>query len=110
MPCAQSAQGRGTCPPPCVPSAPGSFPNKVPGVTGVRMPLGMDPQSPYGQVLTNQQAPSWRARELWRRDAEEAGLASRDTASLLQHHTRMHPDLSPAIMQVLREALNQQLQ
>ena len=51
-----------------------AFRDKVLRVTGVHMPSGMDPQYPYGQadteaslsqVLTDQQALSWRARELW---------------------------------------------
>ena len=88
-------------------------------VTGVHTPSGVDPQYPYGQaeteaslsqVLTDQQALSWRARELWRRDADETGIASREATSLLQHLLRVDPDLSPATMDDLREALDQQLQ
>ena len=64
-----------------------AFGVKVSRATGVRMPLGLAPQYPYGQadieaflsqVLTDRQAFSWRASELWRRDAEGANLASRE--------------------------------
>ena len=56
-----------------------AFRDEVSRVTGVRMPSRKDPQYPYGQadieaslsqLLTDQQALSWRARELWRRDQE----------------------------------------
>ena len=60
-----------------------AFRDEVSRVTGVRMPSGLDPQCPYGQadtkaslsqVLTDQQALSWPARDLWRWHAEGAGL------------------------------------
>ena len=47
-----------------------AFRDDVSRVTGVRMPLGMDPQYPYGQaeteasmahVLSDQRALAWRA-------------------------------------------------
>ena len=71
-----------------------AFGAKVSQITGVRMPAGLDPQHTYGQVDTeasqseeimDQQALLWRARELWRRDAEGAPFASREAATLLQH-------------------------
>ena len=83
------------------------------------MPSGLDRQYSYGQadteaslsqVLTDQQALSWRARELWRRDAEGAGLASKEAAALLQHLRQVDLELSPATMEDLRDALDQQLQ
>ena len=69
-----------------------AFSDEVSRVTVVCMPSGMDPLYPYGhvdtkaslpQALADQQALSWRARELWRRDADEAGLASKEATSLL---------------------------
>ena len=47
---------------------------------------------------------------MWRRDAEGAGLASREAAAVLQHLRQVDPELSPATMEDLRDALNQQLQ
>ena len=96
-----------------------AFRDEVSRVTGVHMPSGMDPQHPYGQVeteeslsqvLTDQQALAWRAHELWKRDAASAGHASREAAALLQHLRQADPDLSPATMEDLRAALDQQLQ
>ena len=87
-------------------------------VTGVRMPSGVDPQYPYGQaeteaslaqVLSDQQALAWRAHELWQRDAAAAGLHSQEATALLQHLRRVDPDLSPASMEDLCAALDQQL-
>ena len=60
-----------------------AFRDEVSRVTGVCMPLGLDPQYPYGQgdteaslsqVLTEKEALSWRAWELLRQDAEGARL------------------------------------
>ena len=62
------------------------------------------------QVLTDQQALAWRARELWKRDAEGARLASRDVIALLQHLRQVNPQLSPATMEDLCDALDHQLQ
>ena len=51
-----------------------AFRDDVSRMTGLRMPSGMDPQYLYGQagrepsltqVLSDQQALAWRARELW---------------------------------------------
>ena len=87
-------------------------------VTGVRMPSGVDRQYPYGQaetkaslaqVLSDQQALAWRAHEVWQRDAAAAGLHSQETTALLQHLRRVDPDLSPASVEDLRAALDQQL-
>ena len=61
------------------------------------------------QVLTNQQALAWRAHELWKRDAAGAELASREATDLLQHLRQVDPDVSPATMEDLRAALDQQL-
>ena len=86
-----------------------AFRDQVSRVTGVRMPSGMEPQYPYEQadtkascsrVLTDQQALSWRAREVWRRDAEGARLASREAAALLQHLRQVNPELSPATRRI----------
>ena len=96
-----------------------AFRDEVSWVTGMRMPSSMDPQYPYGQadteaslsqVLTNQQALSWRATELRRRDAEGARLASKKAAAPLQHLRQVDPELSPATMQELCDALDHQLQ
>ena len=96
-----------------------AFRDEVSRVTGVRMPSGPDPEYAYGQaeteaslfqVLADEQALSWRARELWRRDADVAGVTCKEPTSLLQHLNRVDPDLSPATMDDLREALDQQLQ
>ena len=85
-------------------------------VTGVRMPSGVDPQ--YGQaeteaslaqVLSDQQALAWRAHQLWQRDAAAAGLHSQEATALLQHLRRVDPGLSPASVEDLRAALDQQL-
>ena len=87
-------------------------------VTGVGMPSGMDQQYLYGQaetegtlaqVLSDQQALAWRAHELWQRDAAAAGLHSQEATALLQHLRRVDPDLSPASVEDLRAALDQQL-
>ena len=95
-----------------------AFRDDVSRVTGVRMPLGMDPQYPYGQaeteaslaqVLSDQQALAWRAHELWQRDAAAAGLHSQEATALLQHLRRVDPDLSPASVEDLRAAFDQQL-
>ena len=67
-----------------------SFRDEVSRVTGVCMPAGLDVQ--YGkastevslsQVLMDEQTLSWRARELWRRDAKGVGPASREAFALL---------------------------
>ena len=95
-----------------------AFRDDVSRVTGVRMPSGMDQQYPYGQaeteaslahVLSDQQALAWRAHELWQRDAAAAGLRSQEATTLLQHLPRVDPDLSPASVEDLRAALDQQL-
>ena len=95
-----------------------AFGDDVSRVTGVRMPSGMDQQYPYGQaeteaslakVLSDQQALSWRAHELCRRDAAAAGLHSQEATALLQHLRQVDPDLSPASVEDLRAALDQQL-
>ena len=95
-----------------------TFRDDVSNVTGVRMPSGMDPQYPYGQavteaslaqVLSDQQALAWRGPELWQRDAATAGLHSQEAAALLQHLRQVDPDLSPAPVEDLRAALDQQL-
>ena len=92
-----------------------AFRDDVSEVTGVRMPSGVDPQYPYGQaeteasfdqVLSDQQALAWRAHQLWQRDA--TGLHSQEATALLQH-LRVDPDLSPASVEDLRAALDQQL-
>ena len=71
-----------------------AFRDEVSRVTGVRMPLSMDPQYLYGQaeteaslsrVLSDQQALPWRAHELWKRDAAGAELHSGEAGTLLQH-------------------------
>ena len=94
-----------------------AFRDDVCRVTGVRMPSGMDPQYPYGQaeteasvaqVLSDQQALAWRAHELWQRDAVTAGLHSQEAAALLRHLRRVDPDLSPATVEELRAAVDQQ--
>ena len=78
----------------------------------------VDPQYPYGQaeteaslaqVLSDQQALAWRAHELWQRDAAAAGLHSQEATALLQHLRRVDPGLSPASVEDLRAALDQQL-
>ena len=95
-----------------------AFRDDVSRVTGVRMPSGVDPQYPYGQaeteasldqVLSDQQALAWRAHQLWQRDAAVAGLHSQEATALLQHLRRVDPDLSPASVEDLRAALDQQL-
>ena len=95
-----------------------AFRDDVSRVTGVRMPSGVDPQYPYGQaeteasldqVLSDQQALAWRAHQLWQRDAAAAGLHSQEATALLQHLRRVDPDLSPASVEDLRAALDQQL-
>ena len=95
-----------------------AFRDGVSRVTGVRMPSGVDPQYPYGQaeteasvdqVLSDQQALAWRAHQLWQRDAAAAGLHSQEATALLQHLRRVDPDLSPASVEDLRAALDQQL-
>ena len=95
-----------------------AFRDDVSRVTGVRMPSGVDPQHPYGQaeteasvaqVLSDQQALAWRAHELWQRDAAAAGLHSQEATALLQHLRRVDPDLSPASVEDLRAALDEQL-
>ena len=96
-----------------------SFRDEVFRVTGVRMPSSMDPQYPYGQaeteaslaqVLSDQRALAWRAHELWQRDAAAAGLHSQEAAALLRHPRQVDPELSPATLEDLRAALDQQLQ
>ena len=93
-----------------------AFHDKVSRVTGVRMQSGMDTQYPYGQakteaslsrVLTNQRADAWQAQELWTRDVAGARLASREATALLEHLRQVDPDLSPATMEDLRDALDQ---
>ena len=83
------------------------------------MTYRLDPQYPYGQpdteaclseVLTDQQALSWWLRESWRRGAEGARLAYREADALLQHFRRVDPKLSPATMEDLRDAVDEQLQ
>ena len=95
-----------------------AFRDDVSGVTGVRMPSGMDAQYPSGQaeteasvaqVLSDQQALAWRAHELWQRDAAAAGLHSQEATALLQHLRRVDRDLSPASVEDLRAALDQRL-
>ena len=95
-----------------------AFRDDVSRVTGVRMPSGVDPQYPYGQaeteasldqVLSDQQALAWRAHQLWQRDAAAAGLHSKEATALLHHLRRVDPDLSPASVEDLRAALDQQL-
>ena len=98
-----------------------AFRDDVSRVTGLRMPSGVDPQYPYGQaetketeeslaqVLSDQQALAWRAHELWQRDTAAAGLHFQEATALLQHLPRVDPDLSPASMEDLRAALDQQL-
>ena len=96
-----------------------AFRDEVFRVTGVRMPLGMDPQYPYGQaeteaslcqILSDQQALAWRAHELWKRDAAAAGLHSWEAAALLQHLRQVDPNFPRATMEDLNTALGQQLQ
>ena len=96
-----------------------AFRDEVSRVTGVRMPSGMDPQFPYGQaetqasmaqVLSDQQALAWRAHWLWERDAAAAELHSREAAALLQHLRQVDPDLFPATVEDLHDALDRQLQ
>ena len=95
-----------------------AFRDDVSRVTGVRMPSGMDPQYPYGQaeteaspaqVLSDQRALAWRAHALWQRDAATAGLHSQEAAALLRHLRQVDPDPSPATVEDLRAALDQQL-
>ena len=52
---------------------------------------------------------AWRAHELWQRDAATAGLHSQEAAALLRHLRQVDPDLSPATVEDLRAALEQQL-
>ena len=96
-----------------------AFRDDVSRVTGVRMPSGKDPQYPYGQaeteaslaqVLSDQRALAWRAHELWQRDAVAARLHSQEAAVLLRHLRQMDPDLSPATVEDLHAALDQQRQ
>ena len=95
-----------------------AFRDDVSRVTGVRMPSGADPQYPYrqaateaslAQVLSDQQALAWCAHELLQRDAAAAGLHSQEATALLQHLRRVDPDLSPASVEDLRAASDQQL-
>ena len=95
-----------------------AFRDDVSRVTGVRMPSGVYPQYPYGQaepeaslaqVLSDQQALAWRAHQLWQRDAAAAGLHSQEATALLQHLRQVDTDLSPASVEDLRAALDQQL-
>ena len=95
-----------------------AFRDDVSEVTEVRMPSGMDPQYPYGraeteaslaQVFSDQQALAWCAHELWQRDAATAGLHSQEAAALLRHLRHVHHVLSPATVEDLRAALDQQL-
>ena len=62
------------------------------------------------QVLKDQQALAWRAHELWKRDAAGTRVASKEATALLQHLRQVDSDLSPATMEDLRDALDQQLQ
>ena len=96
-----------------------AFRDEVLRVIGVRMPSGMDPQYRYwqveteaslSQVLTDQQALAWRAHELGKRHAAGEGLPSREATALLQHLLQVQPGLSPATMEDLRAAWDQQLQ
>ena len=95
-----------------------AFRDVVSRVTRVCMPSGLDPHSPNGQadteaslpkVLTDQESLAWQAQELWRRYAEGAGHASREAATLLQHLRQWDPDLSPATVEDLGDALDQHL-
>ena len=95
-----------------------AFRDDVSRATGVRMPSGVDPQDPYGQaeteaslaqVLSDQRAVAWHAHELWQRDAAAAGLHSREAAALLQHLRQVAPNLTPATVEDVRAALDQQL-
>ena len=95
-----------------------AFRDDVPRVTGVCMLSGMDQRYPYKQaeteaslapVLSDQQALAWRVHELWQREAAAAGLNSQEATALLQHLRRVDPDLSPASVEDLRAALDQQL-
>ena len=95
-----------------------AFRDDVSRVKGVRMPSGIDPQYLYGQaetelslaqVLSDQQALAWRAHKLWQRDAATAGLHSKEAAALLWHLRQVDTDLSPATVEDLRAALDQQL-
>ena len=61
------------------------------------------------QVFSDQQALAWRAHQLWQRDAAAAGLHSQEATALLHHLRRADPDLSPASVEDLRAALDQQL-
>ena len=94
-----------------------AFCDDVSRVTGVRMPSGVDPQYPYGQaeteaslsqVLSDQQALAWRAHQQWQRYVAAAGLHSQEATALLQHLRRVDPDPSPASVEDLRAALDQQ--
>ena len=95
-----------------------AFRDDVSRVTGVRMSSGMDPRYRYrqaeteaslAQVLSDQQALAWRAHDLWQRDAATAGLHSQEATALLPHLRQVDPDLSPATVEDLRAALDQQL-
>ena len=95
-----------------------AFCDDVSRVTGVSLPSGVDPQYPYGQaeteaslaqVLWDQQSLAWRARQLWQRYAAAAGLHSQEATALRQHLWWVDPDLSPASVEDLRAALEQQL-
>ena len=81
-----------------------AFRDDVSGVTGGRMPSGVDPQYPYGQVeteaslaqvLSDQQALAWRAHELWQPDAAAAGLHSQEATALLQPSGGWTPTYPP---------------
>ena len=96
-----------------------AFRDGVSRVRGVRMPTRMDPQYPYteadtegslSQVLMDQQTLSWRAHELWRRDAQGVGLASREAAALPQHLQQVDPYLFPVTMQDLRDCVDARLE
>ena len=95
-----------------------AFRDDLSTVTGVPMPSGMDPQYPYGQAeteaslaqgLSDQRTLACRAHELWQRDEAAAGLHSQEAAALLRHLRHVDPDLSPATVEDLRAALDQQL-
>ena len=73
-------------------------------------PYGLaETEASLDQVLSEQQALAWRAHQLWQRDAAAAGLHSQEATALLQHLRRVDPDLSPASVEDLRAALDQQL-
>ena len=96
-----------------------AFGDDVSRETGVLMPSGMEPQYLYGQVeteaslsqvLSDQKALAWRAHELGKRDALEAGLQSWEGSALLRNLQQVDPDLSPITLEDLQAALDQQLQ